>query len=203
MLSIIINICLRQDCVWTNFTGIRSIPIFVQQTLSLPSLYILLCLGIVRPFPFLFSLLSPQQQNEIQEFACHFDQMIKYRKFCAWCSALELSTGKRKEYIARGACQSECKKRDVAGKLNILRKSGANSSSRLGATPGRQAGRHVKKTIFLSDYIGRTGKSYNVLKTSPIRCCCFLAKNGGRMVFQCRLAPTTFSIPILFRYYRT
>ena len=51
----------------------------------------------------------------------------------SWRSALELD-GKRKEYSARGRYQSE--KRDVAGKFNILTKSGADSSSHLGATPG-------------------------------------------------------------------
>ena len=37
----------------------------------------------------------------------------------SWRSALELD-GKRKEYSARGRYQSEYKKRDVAGKFNIL-----------------------------------------------------------------------------------
>ena len=40
-------------------------------------------------------------------------------------------TRKRKECIARGTYRSKYKKRDVAGKFNILTKSGADSSSRL------------------------------------------------------------------------
>ena len=38
--------------------------------------------------------------------------------------------------IAQEVHINEYKKRDVAGKFNILRKSGVDSSSHLGATPG-------------------------------------------------------------------
>ena len=143
------------------------------------------CLGIIGPFPF-----------------SNFVDIV------SWHSVLELD-GKRKEYSARSRYQSEYKKRDVAGKFNILTKSGAHSSSCLGVgrakLSGRQAGEKVLVYIFSSNYIGHTGKSYTVFKewilrkiTSPIRCwCCFLAKNGRKMVFQCRLAHATLSIPTI------
>ena len=130
----------------SNHDNIPS-PTFFR-TPSLPFLYILLCLGIIRPF--LFSLLSlassqVQQQNQIQEVACHFNRMMKYQKlhwhplecsrrpvfrntrsYMSWHSMLELSTGKSKEYSARGTYRSEYKKHDVTGKFNILRKSEAD-----------------------------------------------------------------------------
>ena len=52
--------------------------------------------------------LKYSSRTKTQEIACP-----------SWRSALDLCTGKRKEYTARGTYRSEYKTRDVAGKFNI------------------------------------------------------------------------------------
>ena len=100
----------------------------------------LLCLGIIRPFSFLFSLLSlasSQVQQKETKYSCvpqiPDDKIPKVA--CHRIGVACWSYKGKREYSARCTYRSEYKKHDVAGKCNILTNSGADSSSRLGATP--------------------------------------------------------------------